>query len=154
MTGEVYYGNNTLILSRKGGRRMPSVFDSIAFRPDEPIFQQLTGFVKAQIVSGKLRDGDEVPSRRLLAARLGINPMTVQKAYRQMEEEGYLETSPNQGSRIRLKGDRRNRIREELFRDHVSAYVNAAKSMGLDREAAEALVRELWNAGNTDGEDG
>jgi len=130
---------------------MPSVLDAIVFRPDEPIFQQLVDFVKAQIVSGQLRDGDEVPSRRMLAARLGINPMTVQKAYRQMEDEGFLETSPNQGSRIRLEGDRRDRIREELFRDYVSAYVDAAKSMGLGQDAAVQLVRELWNTEKSDG---
>ncbi len=69
-----------------------------------------------------------------------------------MEDEGYLETSPNQGSRIRLADGRRERIREELFRDHVSAYVDAAKSMGLDRDAAAALVRDLWNAGKNDGD--
>lgn len=124
---------------------MASVFDEITFRPDEPIFHQLIGFVKAQIVSGTLRDGDEVPSRRLLAARLGINPMTVQKAYRQMEDDGYLETRPNQGSRIRLTGAMRDQLREELFRDHVQSYIQAAKSMGLDRDAAAKLVEERWN---------
>lgn len=65
-------------------------FDGFHMEEGTPIYQQILLFLKRSAVSGEIQDGDELPSRRALSALLGVNPNTVQKAYRQLEEEGLI----------------------------------------------------------------
>lgn len=60
---------------------------SSTFNKREPIYLQVIKDFKVKIVSGQLQPGQEVPSRRELATQLKINPNTVQRAYKEMEEE-------------------------------------------------------------------
>ena len=55
-----------------------------------PIYLQILLYVKRGILSGEIQRGDVLPSRRMLSALLGVNPNTVQKAYRMLEEEGLI----------------------------------------------------------------
>ena len=59
-----------------------------------PIFRQLMEQVKLAIASGRLLPGDDLPSVRSLAVPLGVNPMTISKAYNLLEREGILEHRP------------------------------------------------------------
>ena len=52
-----------------------------------PVYQQILDYIKRGAVAGTIADGDELPSRRVLSARLGINPNTVQKAFALLEDE-------------------------------------------------------------------
>ena len=61
-------------------------FDSFMQAEGVPIYQQIIRYVKQGIAAGTIRDGEELPSRRVLSALLAVNPNTVQKAYRMMEE--------------------------------------------------------------------
>lgn len=53
-----------------------------------PIYLQIQTYIRRGCVAGTIRDGDELPSRRVLSALLGVNPNTVQKAFRLLEDEG------------------------------------------------------------------
>ncbi len=70
-------------------------FIDIRLNHDLPVYQQLCLHIKRKILRGKCTNYQELPSRREVAAQLSINPNTVQKAYRTMEEEGYLKTIAN-----------------------------------------------------------
>ena len=59
-------------------------FDSFMQAEGVPIYQQIIRYVKQGIAAGTIRDGEELPSRRVLSALLAVNPNTVQKAYRMM----------------------------------------------------------------------
>jgi GntR family transcriptional regulator len=59
-----------------------------------PVFRQICDQVRFQVAAGVLRAGAEIPSTRDLGERLGINPMTVSKAYALLEQEGLLERRP------------------------------------------------------------
>lgn len=59
-----------------------------------PVFRQICDQVRFQVAAGVLRAGAEIPSTRELGERLGINPMTVSKAYALLEQEGLLERRP------------------------------------------------------------
>ena len=65
-------------------------FDRFSLAEGSPIYSQIIRFIKAGIVAGTIADGDEFPSRRALSALLGVNPNTIQKACRLLEEEGLL----------------------------------------------------------------
>ena len=116
-----------------------------AFRSVEgmPIYLQMIRFVKQGLAAGRFLDGDELPSRRLVSATLAVNPNTVQKAYRQLEEEGLIQSRPGAGSHITASPQQVEDIRQELFRSEVQETVAAMKRMGLKKEEAVALLRQL-----------
>ena len=65
-------------------------FEHFKLEEGTPIYQQILLYIKRGIIAGSIGSGDELPSRRMMSALLGINPNTVQKAYRMLEEEGLI----------------------------------------------------------------
>ncbi|MFR3289409.1 MAG: GntR family transcriptional regulator [Lachnospiraceae bacterium] len=80
------------------------MIDFGAFRAEDgtPIYLQIIKYLKQGVVSGAVADGDELPSRRVLSALLGLNPNTVQKACRMLEEEGLLVSHAGAKSCVRV----------------------------------------------------
>ena len=110
-----------------------------------PIYLQMIRHVKEGLAAGQIADGDELPSRRIVSATLEVNPNTVQKAYRQLEEEGLIQSRPGAGSHITAAPAQVEEIRRELFRREVQETVTAMKRMGLGREEAVELLRRLYD---------
>lgn len=110
-----------------------------------PIYLQMIRHVKEGLAAGQIADGDELPSRRIVSATLAVNPNTVQKAYRQLEEEGLIQSRPGAGSHITAGPAQVEEIRRELFRREVQETVTAMKRMGLGREEAVELLRRLYD---------
>ena len=67
------------------------------YRDIRPIYAQITDGIRQQISAGVLQKGDKLPSVRELAVELSINPTTIQRAYRQLEIEGWIATVPGKG---------------------------------------------------------
>lgn len=67
------------------------------YRDSRPIYVQIMDALRQQIASGVLRQEEKLPSTRELAASLSINPNTIQRAYRQLEMEGWIATVPGKG---------------------------------------------------------
>lgn len=66
-------------------------------RDPKPIYEQITDNLRRLIASGGIAPGERLPSVRELATRLTINPNTIQRAYRQLEQEGYIVSLPGKG---------------------------------------------------------
>lgn len=66
-------------------------------RDPKPIYEQITENLRRLIASGGIAPGERLPSVRELATRLTINPNTIQRAYRQLEQEGYIVSLPGKG---------------------------------------------------------
>lgn len=116
------------------------------FRADgrEPIYLQIIGYIKRGIVAGDILDGDELPSRRVLSALLGVNPNTVQKACRQLEEEGILVSHAGAKSFIVCSAQKREELRRELVIEGVAESALKLKRMGLSLDEAISLIRRAW----------
>lgn len=71
---------------------------SINYRDPRPIYEQVRDALRKLIVSGSLPSDQKLPSVRELASSLAINPNTIQRAYRELEQEGYICTVPGKGS--------------------------------------------------------
>ena len=67
------------------------------YRDAKPIYIQIIENFQTQIAAGILQPGDKLPSVRELAAKLSINPNTIQRAYREMEQLGMIQTLPGKG---------------------------------------------------------
>ena len=68
------------------------------YRDARPIYTQITDGVRDQIIAGILTPGDKMPSVRDLATQLTINPNTIQRAYRELESQGWIVSVPGKGS--------------------------------------------------------
>ena len=109
-----------------------------------PIYLQIILFVKRGIIAGVIADGDELPSRRVLSALLGVNPNTVQKAYRMLEEEGLIQTHSGAKSYVVLNSAVKERIRSELLESDAKSVIHSLRQMGLTKEDAVALIEKYW----------
>ena len=120
-------------------------FDGFHMEEGIPIYQQILLFLKRSAVSGEIQDGDELPSRRALSALLGVNPNTVQKAYRQLEEEGLIRSHTGAKSCMVLDAEQTTRIRAELLENDAKSVVQAMKQMGLSKPEALRLIETFWD---------
>ena len=109
-----------------------------------PIYLQIILFVKRGIIAGVIADGDELPSRRVLSALLGVNPNTVQKAYRMLEEEGLIQSHSGAKSHVVLNSAVKERIRSELLESDAKSVIHSLRQMGLTKEDAVALIEKYW----------
>ena len=116
------------------------------FRMEEgvPIYLQIIRYLKAAVASGAVADGEEMPSRRVLSALLGVNPNTVQKAYRLLEEEGLIRSHTGAKSCVSAPPERAEALRRELPAWTASAFVGRMKAMGLTRQETVELVTAAW----------
>ena len=76
-------------------------------RDPRPIYLQLKDSLRQQILAGALAEGEQLPSVRETAMSLAINPNTIQRAYRELEAEGWLQTVPGKGSFVRGSAEAR-----------------------------------------------
>lgn len=122
------------------------MIDFGAFRAEDgtPIYLQIIKYLKQGVVSGAVADGDELPSRRMLSALLGLNPNTVQKACRMLEEEGLLVSHAGAKSCVRVTPELRERVRAELIRSDAVAAASAFRRMGVPLEEAIELVKRAY----------
>ena len=109
-----------------------------------PIYLQIILFVNRRIIAGVIADGDELPSRRVLSALLGVNPNTVQKAYRMLEEEGLIQSHSGAKSYVVLNSAVKERIRSELLESDAKSVIHSLRQMGLTKEDAVALIEKYW----------
>ena len=89
---------------------------SINFRDSRPIYEQVKDSLRRLIVSGALPPDEKLPSVRELASQLVINPNTIQRAYRELEHEGYIVAVPGKGSFAREMAGVDSARRDELLR--------------------------------------
>ena len=120
-------------------------FDQFSLAEGSPIYSQIIRFIKAGIVAGTIADGDEFPSRRALSALLGVNPNTIQKACRMLEEEGLLQSRMGAKSFIAVTDAEAEAIRVQLLEEDALALVQAIRRMGVSREEARCLLERLWD---------
>ena len=112
------------------------------YRDARPIYAQIVDGYREQIASAVLRSGEKLPSVRELAGELAINPNTIQRAYRQLEAEGWIATVPGKGCfamhTCRERDDKRRRALEAQLRE----LLQELRAMGVSEEEIESMCRE------------
>ena len=109
-----------------------------------PIYEQIIDYVKKSIARGELQSGDKLPSQREMAHRLEVNPNTIQRAYREMESLGLVETKRGKGTFIVDSVKVIEKINEDMASEAISYFVNEMKSLGFSNgEIMNMLKSEL-----------
>ena len=124
-------------------------FDRRVLDESGPIYLQILRYVKQGIAAGTIANGEELPSRRVVSALLGVNPNTVQKAYRMLDEEGLIQSHTGAKSCVVADDAARSRVRTQLLGQDARAMISAMKQMGVTREEALALLDSLWKEDDT-----
>ncbi|AQT67509.1 HTH-type transcriptional repressor YtrA [Anaerohalosphaera lusitana] len=102
-----------------------------------PIFRQIVGQVRRQIMVGGLAEGEQLAAVRDLAARLKVNPMTVSKAYSLLEVEGLVERRRGVGVFVaRVRKDRLGKMKGELLDGVMDKAAVTAIQLGVSKEDA------------------
>ena len=119
-------------------------FDGFIMEDGVPIYQQILLYLKRGIIAGTIVSGDELPSRRVLSALLGVNPNTVQKAYRLLEEEGLIHSRSGAKSCVAADEAAIRRLRGEILGLSLKTVIDAMKQMGMTLEDAQAALADHW----------
>lgn len=120
-------------------------FEKFIMEDGMPIYLQILQYIKRGVIAGTITDGDELPSRRMLSALLGVNPNTVQKAYRMLEDEGLISSHSGAKSCMVLNEETVARVRSQLLEGDAIGIVLSMKQMGLSKAEAIALLENYWD---------
>lgn len=111
---------------------------SLNYRDPRPIYEQVMDNLRHLIVSGALPQNYRLPSVREMAGELAINPNTIQRAYRELENEGYICTIPGKGS-FTCPGEGADGARRSELLAKFDEIVTELKYLGLT--SADLTVR-------------
>lgn len=120
-------------------------FKDLEFNAKEPVYYQICSYIKKAAACGRVKNGEALPSRRFLAAELEINPNTVQKAYKLLEDEGIIKTEKNSASVLTIDKAALEAIKREIKNAAVHEFIKEAKASGLSFREAISLISENWD---------
>jgi len=110
---------------------------------DRPVYQQIVDQVKRDIALGRLAKEEKLPTVRQLAKQLALNPNTIAKAYRQLEQEGIIATKPGTGAFVaNLDSNLSRSVRKKIVSEELERIAVEAYHMQIDRQT----LLELFNS--------
>ena len=111
-----------------------------------PVFKQIRNQIVMGISDGRLAPGEKLPTVRALAEEIGINSMTVNKAYQLLKQEGYIITDRRNGVRVREKIEQTSGLAAEAEQE-LARLISEAKVRGMSRDDFVALVDAYFKKG-------
>ena len=114
---------------------------NINYGHSKPIYEQVKDGLRQLMLSGVLTENAKLPSVRELAVKLTINPNTIQRAYRELEAEGYIVSVPGKGSFV-AAGSTALQARKAELRETFLAAAEELRSIGLTEEELLAMLKE------------
>ena len=114
----------------------------IDYKSRTPIYEQIMDQIKAQIMNGELKEGDALPSMRLLAKELRISIITTKRAYEELEREGYIESYTGKGSFV--KGVNHEMVKESVMFEIETMMEEMFEKAEVAKLSFEELT-ERWN---------
>lgn len=117
----------------------------ISNNANKPIYEQITTQIKAMIMGGELQAGDAIPSMRSLAKSIHVSVITVQKAYEDLQRDGFIETTVGRGSFVSARNkefyqEEQQRIAEE----HLQAAANIGRVSNIPLSKLTELLTMFY----------
>ena len=110
-----------------------------------PIYEQISSQIKAEILSGKLHEGEALPSMRALAQDLRVSLITTKKAYEILEADGFIESYTGKGSFVAAQN--KEMLREQNLREieqQLSKAVEIAQRSGISKSELNEMLNLLF----------
>lgn len=119
---------------------------TVNFSSRTPVYQQLYDDVIRLVSLGVLKSDTKLPPVRILATELGINPNTVQKAYKMLEKDGYIYSTVGRGSFVSNKLDQ-NQAKKIQAKNDLKESIDKAYKKGITKDEMIELVDEITSGG-------
>ena len=119
---------------------------SLNYRDSRPIYEQIKDGLRKLIVTGAIGTDEKLPSVRSLATQLSINPNTIQRAYNELEGEGYIYSVPGKGSFATGEAGAAGSRRQDLCQK-VRELLAELRYLGVSQEELMALLEEEPSGG-------
>jgi len=117
----------------------------ISSNTSKPIYEQITSQIKAMIMSGELQTGDPIPSMRALAKSIHVSVITVQKAYEDLQRDGFIETTVGRGSFVSAQNkDFFQEEQQRLAEEHLQAAADIARTSGISLSKIVELLTMFY----------
>lgn len=117
----------------------------ISSNTSKPIYEQITSQFKAMIMSGELESGDPIPSMRALAKSIHVSVITVQKAYEDLQRDGFIETTVGRGSFVSaLKKDFYQEEQQRIVEEHLQQAADIGRSSGIPHSKLVELLTMFY----------
>jgi len=116
------------------------------YKDKRALYQQIKDKIKLLIIQGVLLEDEKLPSVRELASNLTINPNTIQRAYKELEEEGYIYSIRGKGNFVCEREDKSTVKVNALLKD-LDKLVEEIKYIGVSREKVEKVISEIYGEG-------
>ncbi|MBU3112484.1 GntR family transcriptional regulator [Clostridium lacusfryxellense] len=113
------------------------------FNDRTPIYLQIIDLIKMDIVIGKLKSKDKLPSVREMATSFNVNPNTLQRSYQELERLGIVYTQRGLGTFVGEGNDMVNDLKDEMAREVIDSFILRMKSLGFtDNEIIKSVSKE------------
>ena len=109
-----------------------------------PLYEQLVEQLRKQIVLGNAAPGSPLPSVRQLSVELGVNPNTIQKAYREMEQEGLIVSLPDRGSFVTSDVARMQERQRAAELANLEKALRLCREIGISYTSVQALTNKVY----------
>lgn len=116
---------------------------SYNFDNERPIYVQLVEKIRLDIISGKLKTSERIPSVRELALEARVNPNTMQKALAELEDEGLLYTERTNGKYVTDNKKIIEKIKNELAEEKVNNFLEDMKNIGISSDDIINYLKDL-----------
>lgn len=115
----------------------------IKFSNDKPIFLQLVDIIKSDIMNGKFKTTEKLPSVREFAFIYSVNPNTVQKALQILEDEGLIITDRTNGKYVAESKEIINIQKEKIIKQELNLFVDKMSNLGLTKNQIKDLINKI-----------
>ncbi len=115
----------------------------IEFNDKTPIYLQIMDLIKMDIVTGKLKAKDKLPSVREMATNLNVNPNTLQRSYQELERLGIVYTQRGMGTFVGEEKNMVDDLKKEMAKEVIDSFILRMKSLGFtENEIIESVSKE------------
>ena len=120
---------------------------TLNYRDGKPIYEQVKNGLRRLIITGMLPADGKLPSVRELAAQLAINPNTIQRAYRELERDGYIVSIPGKGS-FAVKGNEEDAAKQRELLQRFDETVAELKWLGFSVQELQERMEGVGQNGD------
>ncbi len=113
------------------------------YRDKRPIYEQIVDKLEHLIVCGALESNTKMPSVRSFAMELSVNPNTVQRAYAQLEQDGYLYTVSGRGNYVTCEQEWKSGKINSVLKD-ITAKLQYGKEIGIEKKDLQEILDQVF----------
>lgn len=108
------------------------------------IYRQIIDYFQLELASGRIKPGEKIDSIRNLALQFKVNPNTVQKALKELERDGLMDTDRTNGKYATQDVEKIKNLKSSIAIEAVDQFIVSAKGLGLEKKTILELIEKEW----------